>query len=682
MEKNRIIAIAFALAWFCVTAVSLAFAQEGKSSGQLILKLSEKTFSQTSVSGGHRRATAPTIVGAVETHWLVASEKLHPNAKAAGFDRVVVADFSGSFMFQGLLGSKAGRKNAVALARRYFAGVADVVEENSSNITLAQAPTYPNDPLLGSQWSLGPAGIGIESTWTPASGLATVQTSDMLHVIIDSGVTPIPEIRNLNLALSQTFFGNNLPTVDLPTTGLMSTYPHGHGTMVASVACAAGNNGIGIAGIDWNCNLVSFKVFDLVDAGNGTTLLTTSYEAVLKAFVALLDLPSNHIVVNASFSMNADPSDPGGTLWKEAISALGDRGLVVVAAGNNSSTTAQYPSAFGLPNVFTLGSTNQSGRLSAFSNYGEWVDAAASGEGVVCASSDGTFPTGDGTSLSAPMGWGVAGLVWKSQLSLKSSELKQVISSGANWNPLLIGQVAGARQLSFQGAMNAVENLVNCVVAPTVPQISLLALTPAWTDQPGLTWGGLASAWGDNFTDGSEFVSATPVFRLGNISVFLGAIPLPLTYVGPHQVNFQLPEDSWQYHVGDNILSLVEYSNDGYVVSWTSQQGISPVAYNPGFLTGPDGKIFLGATDGNETVLYAVGLGFTSPCVRAGAVGVGTEQVSANVTVTVDGQPVASSATASSKWAGVYEVRIPTLSANAITLTIIVGDWQQQFLLQ
>jgi uncharacterized protein (TIGR03437 family) len=239
--------------------------------------------------------------------------------------------------------------------------------------------------------------------------------------------------------------------------------------------------------------------------------------------------------------------------------------------------------------------------------------------------------------------------------------------------------VAGARQLNFQGSINALQNPVPASAAP----VSLSAIVPAWTDAPGLAWGGLASAFGENFTDGgAEFFVTTPQTRLGNVSVLVGTVPMPLSYVGPKQINFQLPMDNWQFLPGDNnIISVVRYDDSGGVLSWTAIQDVQPVAYNPGFLTGADGKLVLDSLDG-KIVLYAVGLGFTDPWLKVGMVGTGTEKVSANVQVVLDGQLIPTSATASARWAGIYEVRIPTMPLDVSNLTIKVGSWQKQFLVK
>ena len=687
--KKSLVAV---LALLC--SVVSALAQEGRGNGQLIFKLNEKIFSQTSVSNGHRKVIAPAIVGAVETHWLVAGDDLGPNAAAAGFDRVVVADFTGSFMLPGLRGSKAERKNTLAIARRFFRDSMDVVEENfSDGFELLQSPpvanvVYPNDPFFSSQWALGPAGIGIASTWTPPSGLASIATSDVLSVVIDSGIAPIADLPNPNPTLSRTFFGTGLWNQDPGTTGLLTVSPHGHGTMVASVACAIGNNNIGIAGVDWNCNLISYRVFAPVTISTGVTVLSTSYEAVLGSFVASLDLPSNHIMINCSFAYSTtDVGDENMlSLWKDAIVALGDRGLVVAAAGNSGDTVPRYPAAFSLPNVIGVAATELNGTqtvLASFSTYG-WPNIAAPGVNVIADSPDGP-QTVSGTSFSSPLVFGFGGLLWKNYLALKSSELEQIILTGASFNPSLIGQIVGACQLSYQGSMTALQNLANGTTPNIAPQVSLSALVPAWTTEPGLAWGGIATAYGDNFTDGTEFISATPVTRLGNISILIGTIPMMLTYVGPHQINFQWPEDTWQFMQGgngNNVPVVMQYDNAGNVLSWSAMSSVQPVAYNPGFLTGPDGKLFLDTLDNGETVLYAAGLGFTDPWVKAGTVGTGTERVEAKVQIALDDQQVSSSATASSRWAGVYEVRIPTPLADATTLTIEVGDWQKKFSLK
>jgi uncharacterized protein (TIGR03437 family) len=538
---------------------------------------------------------------------------------------------------------------------------------------------FPNDPRVDEQGYL--YSIGVRQTWTPTSGLASIQTPNVMLVVMDSGVTPSKELV-VDILNSRTFFGNSSPTDDPGTKGFMSAYPHGHGTIMATIIGAQGNNGEDGAGINWHANVVSFKVYDLFEISPGVTVLTTKYEAVLNAFNALHGLSSGNIVVNCSFSLGEDPSDPDGNRWKEIIKSLGDKVLIVIAAGNNNGNTkAQYPCGFGLSNVICVGSTGKDNKLYQFSSRGDFVEITAPGEGIASTASDGTFPSVDGMSASVTMVSGIASLLWQGKPTLKSSELKQVILSGASFNPSLIGLVTGARQLNFQGSIKALENLTDGITN-TTPQVSLLGIGSVWTDQPGLAWGGLASAYGNNFTDGAEFISETPQTRLGNVSVFIGEIPMPLTYVGPHQINFQYPEDNFQFHQGDNNTSVVRYGGSDNVLSWSAIQGVRPVAYNPGFLTGMDGKLFLDTLDG-ETVIYAVGLGFTDPWVKAGKVGAGTEKVQATVLVNVDSVPIFQcKAVASSRWAGVYEIRIPAVSENAKSLIIRVGEWQKKFLLK
>ena len=150
--------------------------------------------------------------------------------------------------------------------------------------------------------------------------------------------------------------------------------------------------------------------------------------------------------------------------------------------------------------------------------------------------------------------------------------------------------------------------------------------------------------------------------------------------VGRGQVNFQLPMDNFQFNPGENIISVVKYDDSGMVLSWSAIQSVRPVSYNPGFLIW-EGKLFLDAMDG-KTTLYAAGLGFTDQWVKMGKIGTGTEKVMTNFQVLLDGKIVPSSATASSRWAGIYEVSIPTPPENATTLTVKVGDWQKMFILK
>jgi len=178
---------------------------------------------------------------------------------------------------------------------------------------------------------------------------------------------------------------------------------YGHGTHVAGIVAAATNNGVGVAGIGYNSSLINVKV--LGDDGSG------SYAAVANGIIWAADHGAR--VINMSL---------GGTMYsatlESAVNYAWSKGVVVVAAaGNNSSTAQFYPAAYS--NTIAVAATNADDTLASFSSRGDWVDVSAPGVSIfstvptgscpLCASSG--YRYASGTSMASPFVAGLAALV-------------------------------------------------------------------------------------------------------------------------------------------------------------------------------------------------------------------------------------------------------------------------------
>lgn len=147
---------------------------------------------------------------------------------------------------------------------------------------------------------------------------------------------------------------------------------NGHGTHVAGILGAVGNNSHGVAGVNWSSQLMALR------AGGITGTFTTA------TIVAAIDyaVSNGARVINASF---------GGAIYDqlqyEAIKAAADSGVLFVAAagneGMNTDSEPHYPSGYYLPNIISVAATDQSDQLAGFSNYGPTsVDVGAPGTSI------------------------------------------------------------------------------------------------------------------------------------------------------------------------------------------------------------------------------------------------------------------------------------------------------------
>ena len=106
----------------------------------------------------------------------------------------------------------------------------------------AAAPVQPNDPAWPDQWAQ--KHIGLPQVWETTTG-----DPNVVIATIDTGVNEIPELQ-----------GALVPGWDFVENDAVAQDTHSHGTRVASVIAARGNNGIGMAGHCWGCRIMPIRV--------------------------------------------------------------------------------------------------------------------------------------------------------------------------------------------------------------------------------------------------------------------------------------------------------------------------------------------------------------------------------------------------------------------------------------
>jgi thermitase len=234
----------------------------------------------------------------------------------------------------------------------------------------------PNDPRYPEQWAL-PA-IGAPYAWAQMPADAPRVTV----AVIDSGICAShPDLAGRIEAGWDFIESDDTPQDDF-----------GHGCSVSGVIAANMNDGIGIAGVAPNAQIMPLRVLNASGVG--------SYSDVSAAIVYAADNGAQ--VINLSLG----GSSPSTTL-ENAVNYAIEKGVIVVAAaGNNGTEGALYPAAY--PDVIAVGSVDPDLEHSSFSNYGSQIDIWAPGRDILTSKKDGSYGLVSGTSFAAPYVAGVA----------------------------------------------------------------------------------------------------------------------------------------------------------------------------------------------------------------------------------------------------------------------------------
>ena len=301
-----------------------------------------------------------------------------------------------------------------------------VVYQNNPNVEAVQpnyiyrAAAVPNDTQYGQLWAFKNTGQAVTTgTYMPTSGTAgddmniepawdhITDCSSVVVAVVDSGVNYTQEDLAANMWNGGPSFpnhgwnyvNNNNDPMDLD----------GHGTHVAGIIGAAGNNGKGTTGICWKASIMAVRVLDATGSGDDATIIQGINFAI------------NHGARVISMSLGSDvPVDPA---FSDAITSAQTNDIVVtVSAGNkakdNDAVTAHFPCNFTQPNLVCVAALDQNYALASFSNWGATsVDVGAPGTNILSSwagtnapisdplTSGWTF-TGGWTSGSVPLSGG------------------------------------------------------------------------------------------------------------------------------------------------------------------------------------------------------------------------------------------------------------------------------------
>jgi thermitase len=321
----------------------------------------------------------------------------------------------------------------------------------------------PNDPMFSDQWALNNEGQGNGKAKADISAIdawkKTKGTKKVVVAVLDTGVDynhldlvqnmwtrpdSIPAYKDAELGTV-----NDLHGFDANPTLQDSMDDNGHGTHCAGVIGAEGDNDEGIAGINWNVEIMPLKF--LSRGGSGTT--KNAIEAI------------NYVIerkragVNIRIVSNSWGSTSKSKALEDVIRVAGAEGILFVAAAGNDGTDndrrPHYPSNYDLPNMISVAATDRNDQLASFSNFGvKTVDVAAPGRDIASTWLNGTYREISGTSMATPQVSGVAALILASDPNMKLEKLVEKLLKSVDKIDSLDGKVATGGRINAAKAVN------------------------------------------------------------------------------------------------------------------------------------------------------------------------------------------------------------------------------------
>lgn len=340
------------------------------------------------------------------------------------------------------------------------------LERNPVVVSVQEEPVYqaalipfdsaqgkPNDPYFSEQFGLH------SDTWlvdinAPEAWERTTGSTQTVIAIVDAGVDLTHEDLQEKVWVNEDELPGN--GVDDDANGFIDDV-HGwdfvrhapvavaadHATHVAGIAAASGNNGVGVAGVDWGARIMSVRVLGSTGFGG---------EADIVAGI-------HYAVANGARIINLSLVGSGSPAMLEAIENAYAAGAVVVAAAGNAGVDTGQTDVFpacadvgGVNMVLGVGALDEEGRPARFSNFGTCVDVSAPGEDILSTRTSNRYGLMRGTSMSAPFVSGTAGLY----LSVAPGAAPaQVIGALTGTMTAFEGEDATEWAENFRGRLNA-----------------------------------------------------------------------------------------------------------------------------------------------------------------------------------------------------------------------------------
>jgi subtilisin family serine protease len=418
----------------------------------------------------------------------------------------------------------------------------------------------PDDPSFSAkQWNM--RHINAPLAWDLTTGSPKV-----IIAVADTGVDGThPDLVGRLVGGINTVYSGDAPPND----------SNGHGTHVASIAAGTGNDGVGIAGVDWQAGIMPVKVLD--DYGYG-------YDSDIVVGI-LWAVDNGADILNVSWGSSYD-----STVLREAFAYAHQQGVTVVAAAGNEfefGNPVTYPAAF--PHVIAVAAVDEQDRHPNFSSAGHFVDVAAPGVDIFAANplssylEETNYRERSGTSMAAPHVTGQAALLYSVLPNLTPERVADLITSSTKdlfepgWDAMSGHGLIDVSQSIAQG-FDQSPGVLSAVTNGTFD----LGPNGAWTEESGFFGSQGSLIWmGSNLPAGMKPHSGGHVAWLGGLNnetsdlsqaISLTQTTMPLTFF--YQIDSAAPcgGDTATFFQNDQAAAHFDLCASSDTDGWVQKQ--------------------------------------------------------------------------------------------------------------